>query len=44
VGGSGTVWVAGKDGQPTSVAVKLGANDEKSTELLDGSECRPLSD
>jgi len=37
VGGSGTVWVVGKDGQPTSVAVKLGANDEKSTELLDGS-------
>jgi len=37
VGGSGTVWVAGKDGQPRSVVVKLGANDEKSTELLDGS-------
>ena len=37
VGGSGRVWVVGKDGQPTSVAVKLGANDEKSTELLDGS-------
>jgi HlyD family secretion protein len=37
VGGSGTVWVVGKDGRPTSVAVKLGANDEKSTELLDGS-------
>ena len=37
VGGSGTVWVVGKDGQPTSVVVKLGANDEKNTELLDGS-------
>jgi HlyD family secretion protein len=37
VGGSGTVWVVGKDGQPTSVVVKLGANDEKSTKLLDGS-------
>ena len=37
VGGSGRVWVVGKDGQPTSVVVKLGANDEKSTELLDGS-------
>ena len=37
VGGSGTVWVVGKDGQPTSVVVKLGANGEKSTELLDGS-------
>jgi HlyD family secretion protein len=36
-GGSGTVWVVGKDGQPTSVVVKLGANDEKNTELLDGS-------
>jgi HlyD family secretion protein len=37
VGGSGTVWVVGRVGQPTSVVVKLGANDEKSTELLDGS-------
>jgi HlyD family secretion protein len=37
VGGSGRVWVVGKDGQPTSVVVKLGANDEKSTEVLDGS-------
>jgi HlyD family secretion protein len=37
VGGSGTVWVVGKDGQPTPIVVKLGANDEKSTELLDGS-------
>jgi HlyD family secretion protein len=37
VGASGTVWTVGKGGQPTSIAVKLGANDDKSTELLDGS-------
>ena len=36
-GGSGTVWVVSKDRQPTAVAVKLGANDGRSTELLDGS-------
>jgi HlyD family secretion protein len=37
VGASGTVWTVGIGGQPTSIAVKLGANDDKSTELLDGS-------
>jgi len=37
VGVSGTVWTVDKDGQATPVAVKLGVNDDKSTELLDAS-------
>jgi HlyD family secretion protein len=37
VGALGTVWTIGKDGQPTPVAVMLGANDDTSTELMDGS-------
>jgi HlyD family secretion protein len=40
VGASGTVWVVGKEGKPTPVAVKLGANDDKNTQLLAG----PLSE
>jgi multidrug efflux pump subunit AcrA (membrane-fusion protein) len=37
VGVSGTVWTVDKDGQAAPVAVKLGVNDDKSTELLDAS-------
>jgi HlyD family secretion protein len=33
---SATVWVAGSDGQPHPVAVKLGASDDNGAELLEG--------
>jgi HlyD family secretion protein len=31
-----TVWLAGDDGQPKPIAVKLGATDDNGAELLDG--------
>ena len=31
-----TVWVVGDDGQPSPIAVKLGATDDNGAELLDG--------
>ncbi len=34
--GSATVWVVGRDGQPSPVAVKLGARDDAAAALLEG--------
>jgi HlyD family secretion protein len=31
-----TVWLAGEDGQPKPIAVKLGATDDNGAELLEG--------
>jgi HlyD family secretion protein len=31
-----TVWLVGDDGQPSPIAVKLGATDDNGAELLDG--------
>ncbi|MEP9371295.1 efflux RND transporter periplasmic adaptor subunit [Mesorhizobium sp. KR1-2] len=35
-GAAATVWVVGGDGQPSPIAVKLGASDDSGAELLEG--------